>query len=91
MQLSIGSAFLGRRGFAEAVDDDEGLERSLEFLQCATRDGCEVCGLVELVKYIGSDLVDREVGYVMSEEGVRVQLGVFLKMDTISDMNTWMQ
>jgi hypothetical protein len=36
-----------------------------------------------------SNLVDREVGYVMPEEAV--QLGVILKTDTISDMNTWMR
>jgi len=27
MQLSIDSSFLGRRAFAEAVDDDEGFQR----------------------------------------------------------------
>jgi len=42
-----------------------------------------------LIEYIGSDLVDREVGYVMSEEGDSAG-GVSLKTDTISDLNAWM-
>jgi len=52
MQLSIGNSFLGRRGFAEAVDN-EGLKHSLEFLHSSNGDGCKVCGLVGSV---GSDL-----------------------------------
>lgn len=71
IQLSIDHSFSRRRGFAEAVDN-EGLEHSLEFLNSSSGDGCKVCGFVGSV---GSDLVDREVRYVMSEEGV--QLAVF--------------
>jgi hypothetical protein len=82
MQLSVGSSFFRAK---RIHGSGRRLEHSLEFLHSSSGDSCKVCGWVG---HIGSDLVDRNVGYVMSEEGV--QLGVSLRTDTISDLNGWM-
>jgi hypothetical protein len=45
----------------------------LKFLHFSSGEGCKVCGFIWFIEYIGSDLVDREVGYLVSED--EVQLG----------------
>ena len=74
MELSIDEFFLqDEESFAKTVVDSEGFEnfRVLDFLDFTGGYGsCKVGGLVWFIENVGCNLVDREVGDLVSEEGV---------------------
>lgn len=74
LQLRVDQLFLeNEKRFSEAVFDDEGLQHVLELTHLAGRDSSsEVCELVGLVKDIGRDLVDGEIGNLITEERIKL-------------------
>jgi hypothetical protein len=74
LELGIDQLFLkNEKSFPEAVFDDEGFQYVLELTNFTSGDGSsEVCKLVGLVEDIRRDLVDGEVGDLISEERIEL-------------------
>ena len=67
----MSSVFEDEEGLVEAVNNDEGFEHVLAFLHFSCGDGGrKVHELVWFIEHVRGDLVGREVGDLLPEEGV---------------------
>lgn len=74
LELGIDQLFLeDEKSFPEAIFDDKGLQYVLELANFTSGDGgSKVCKLVGFVEDIGRNLVDGEVGDLITEERIEL-------------------
>jgi hypothetical protein len=74
LELSVDEFFFqDKEGFAETVVNNERFKNVLEFLNFAGGYGsCKVGEFVWFIENVGSNLVDRKVGDLVAEKGVKL-------------------